>query len=72
MLYTTIVRSFRSDVKLFYQDFKDTFVCYTQHSNRFAIRFFRCFIRILKILLYAIHNQDAISVCRPAVVLSGF
>ena len=30
MLYTTLVGDTRLGVGLFYQDFKDTFVCYTQ------------------------------------------
>ena len=57
---------------LFYQDFKDTFVCNTQpiifrtYSNQ------RCFIRISKILLYAIHNEVQIGRHIVKVVLSGF
>ena len=42
--------------KLFYQDFKDTFVCNTQLSNKVDFTQICCFIRISKILLYAIHN----------------
>ena len=45
-----------SQYKLFYQDFKDTFVCNTQHMKAYMSEQPRCFIRISKILLYAIHN----------------
>ena len=57
---------------LFYQDFKDTFVCNTQHADSAYAALQCCFIRISKILLYAIHNwvrQDGAS---SKVVLSGF
>ena len=47
-------------LSLFYQDFKDTFVCNTQQSSRRYGGVVRCFIRISKILLYAIHNLRAI------------
>ena len=57
---------------LFYQDFKDTFVCNTQHANRQWYQSPCCFIRISKILLYAIHNNRFWLILRAYVVLSGF
>ena len=56
MQYTTVQRYRTWDFQLFYQDFKDTFVCNTQHIMLRLVRAPRCFIRISKILLYAIHN----------------
>ena len=56
MLYTTDILNQQHSSSLFYQDFKDTFVCYTQRNYLNKVRFICCFIRILKILLYAIHN----------------
>ena len=62
----------RGEGRLFYQDFKDTFVCNTQHLTRISFISGSCFIRISKILLYAIHNTKA-TISKPAeVVLSGF
>ena len=43
---------------MFYQDFKDTFVCNTQRRSMSLPRLASCFIRISKILLYAIHNDE--------------
>ena len=57
---------------LFYQDFKDTFVCYTQRGYIDFRAIIRCFIRISKILLYAIHNSQYKTPDRLRVVLSGF
>ena len=42
---------------LFYQDFKDTFVCNTQRFHLHHLMLLGCFIRISKIHLYAIHNR---------------
>ena len=56
MLYTTFSHCKIFCEKLFYQDFKDTFVCYTQPISTPLLLRLRCFIRISKILLYAIHN----------------
>ena len=42
---------------LFYQDFKDTFVCNTQLATQNPCEGCNCFIKISKILLYAIHNR---------------
>ena len=57
---------------LCYQDFKDTFVCNTQHyQNVMNIRV-SCVIRISKILLYAIHNRYFALHYATSVVLSGF
>ena len=59
MQYTTSAwYSFVSD-GLFYQDFKDTFVCNTQRVLGDGERLGGCFIRISKILLYAIHNMGS-------------
>ena len=82
---------------MFYQDFKDTFVCNTQPAKVMAFfllvvlsgfqRYFCmqyttvqelspwyacCFIRISKILLYAIHNFLLADEHFHTVVLSGF
>ena len=57
---------------LFYQDFKDTFVCYTQHIFFAKLSASSCFIRISKILLYAIHNASSPLAYKRNVVLSGF
>ena len=56
MQYTTICLMRFCDRRLFYQDFKDTFVCNTQPAWLSSKMLSRCFIRISKILLYAIHN----------------
>ena len=72
MLYTTAADGFGSIAKLFYQDFKDTFVCYTQPKREKLNRGNCCFIRILKILLYAIHNPRNCAGLPEYVVLSGF
>ena len=57
---------------LFYQDFKDTFVCNTQHKFWKWQIVVCCFIRISKILLYAIHNFINEANYFSKVVLSGF
>ena len=60
MQYTTLPTFPIIKIRLFYQDFKDTFVCNTQlgaEGTRIALS---CFIRISKILLYAIHNKESI------------
>ena len=57
MQYTTSYYCCCNWVQLFYQDFKDTFVCNTQHSRGVPSLALCCFIRISKILLYAIHNN---------------
>ena len=56
MQYTTESIVYSAGEKLFYQDFKDTFVCNTQHVSSNVCWCSSCFIRISKILLYAIHN----------------
>ena len=61
MQYTTKREILLNPTALFYQDFKDTFVCNTQRTKPCYYDTLRCFIRISKILLYAIHN----SVRRP-------
>ena len=72
MQYTTFgIRRIESG-ELFYQDFKDTFVCNTQHWSEWEEYSYGCFIRISKILLYAIHNRCHLGVCTGVVVLSGF
>ena len=58
--------------ELFYQDFKDTFVCNTQPTPHRTSPPSCCFIRISKILLYAIHNYYLGADCVTLVVLSGF
>ena len=97
MQYTTSPSNILRAGTLFYQDFKDTFVCNTQliassNSKAFVVlsgfqRYFcmqyttssegsrlsaSCFIRISKILLYAIHNLQGQSPQGAPVVLSGF
>ena len=72
MQYTTSVSSTTHISLLFYQDFKDTFVCNTQHISSMRHTTACCFIRISKILLYAIHNKDAFTTSLDNVVLSGF
>ncbi len=97
MLYTTYFNPASFKIALFYQDFKDTFVCYTQRYGRHCLprsvvlsgfqRYFcmlyttysntalmvpSCFIRISKILLYAIHNLTSGLTLNGTVVLSGF
>ena len=72
MQYTTHSSSNFASVLLFYQDFKDTFVCNTQLLSRSGLRNTCCFIRISKILLYAIHNYYLGADCVTLVVLSGF
>ena len=56
----------------FCQDFKDTFVCNTQRLHRLLQHPRRRFIRISKILLYAIHNMVQPLLVIIDVVLSGF
>ena len=58
MLYTTSLSRSANGLMLFYQDFKDTFVCNTQPGVIFFNSLPSCFIRISKILLYAIHNHQ--------------
>ncbi len=72
MLYTTFEFAIWYLRLLFYQDFKDTFVCYTQlfHTAKYFVK--SCFIRISKILLYAIHNSLHGYMMAQEVVLSGF
>ena len=72
MLYTTLFFMSFINHWLFYQDFKDTFVCYTQLCSCGVTRASSCFIRISKILLYAIHNIIAFICSLLVVVLSGF
>ena len=72
MQYTTSVHACVFGAWLFYQDFKDTFVCNTQLWVRSLSASARCFIRISKILLYAIHNYRIYAYQLPLVVLSGF
>ena len=72
MQYTTLEDYIHHRMMLFYQDFKDTFVCNTQLSSSDTVPRSGCFIRISKILLYAIHNIGLVLVCERWVVLSGF
>ena len=72
MQYTTAVALSVVILELFYQDFKDTFVCNTQRIGLGSNHLRCCFIRISKILLYAIHNIDIDTVADVDVVLSGF
>ncbi len=58
MQYTTLIIILYCGQMLFYQDFKDTFVCNTQHARMAILDEKSCFIRISKILLYAIHNHS--------------
>ena len=71
MQYTTTHARHSTHRQLFYQDFKDTFVCNTQHVES-VYKYVCCFIRISKILLYAIHNSALAQVFVWVVVLSGF
>ena len=72
MQYTTF-RSYNPlKILLFYQDFKDTFVCNTQPKSEAINVGSCCFIRISKILLYAIHNFINEANYFTKVVLSGF
>ena len=57
MQYTTRVKEAENAALLYYQDFKDTFVCNTQLTQQTAHLLLSCIIRISKILLYAIHNM---------------
>ena len=72
MQYTTARVYDKACVKLFYQDFKDTFVCNTQLLDIRGDLSQSCFIRISKILLYAIHNTLSTHPPLLYVVLSGF
>ena len=72
MQYTTLEESTTKDSTLCYQDFKDTFVCNTQHLTDKQKNAYGCVIRISKILLYAIHNGYGRALYYSAVVLSGF
>ena len=72
MQYTTRFLDARLRLPLFYQDFKDTFVCNTQRMCKWFDIHTSCFIRISKILLYAIHNMIKNKVYNGDVVLSGF
>ena len=72
MQYTTLHHLLADVVLLFYQDFKDTFVCNTQHAVQCDSTCPCCFIRISKILLYAIHNMSCTFMPFGSVVLSGF
>ena len=57
---------------LFYQDFKDTFVCNTQPCAVVALCACGCFIRISKILLYAIHNNNVFRNVRATLFYQDF
>ena len=59
MQYTTQNKELLEITTLFYQDFKDTFVCNTQLSSSIGDCTGCCFIRISKIRLYAIHNTSS-------------
>ena len=72
MQYTTIVEIGELGSLLFYQDFKDTFGCNTQRLHRLLQHPRRRFIRISKILLYAIHNTWVWTSKKVGVVLLGF
>ena len=72
MQYTTAISRLITGDLLFYQDFKDTFVCNTQRNCNNAYLANSCFIRISKILLYAIHNTRVMCTSAIIVVLSGF
>ena len=72
MQYTTYINTQQHGILLFYLDFKDTFVCNTQRVSDVAVGSAGCFIRISKILLYAIHNVTEGWNSRLMVVLSGF
>ena len=72
MQYTTSMPCMRRIMMSFYQDFKDTFVCNTQRLHRLLQHPRRRFIRISKILLYAIHNTWVWTSKKVGVVLLGF
>ena len=72
MQYTTVANVMQYKFGLCYQDFKDTFVCNTQHLISFQQIPLSCVIRISKILLYAIHNPRGVWQAGVEVVLSGF
>ena len=72
MQYTTLNIFINGINVLFYQDFKDTFVCNTQPFWWRNGMIGGCFIRISKIHLYAIHNTCKVNGSRNYVVLSGF
>ena len=72
MQYTTEFGANCMRQRLFYQDFKDTFVCNTQRGIWRFTTWMCCFIRISKILLYAIHNAVLPAAKIGVVVLSGF
>ena len=72
MQYTTDCQCLLAPHQLFYQDFKDTFVCNTQRNTADVMIADGCFIRISKILLYAIHNTRMVIQSNYSVVLSGF
>ena len=67
MQYTTYENKMVRVTSLFYQDFKDTFVCNTQLKGSVDDMEIGCFIRISKILLYAIHNTKQIHI--PTLLL---
>ena len=56
MLYTTGCVVLQEKFELFYQDFKDTFVCYTQRTYDSYFMLICCFIRISMNNLKDIHN----------------
>ena len=72
MQYTTCEWCFFGECTLCYQDFKDTFVCNTQHMHYRRGHITDCVIRISKILLYAIHNCYCNMPQEQRIVLSGF
>ena len=72
MQYTTGSINITPVIQLCHQDFKDTFVCNTQHNKNGESELAGCVIRISKILLYAIHNQAQRVTLRKRVVSSGF
>ena len=97
MQYTTLSVFILAIELLFYQDFKDTFVCntqlrecvlcennvvlsgfqryfcmqYTTEHTRYGVHR-RCFIRISKILLYAIHNLTNLAVADALLFYQDF
>ena len=72
MQYTTAGEPITKKELLCCQDFKDTFVCNTQHLIWFRFALLCCVVRISKILLYAIHNTTINGKRAFGVVLSGF
>ena len=72
MQYTTTTNNLGAFEMLFYQDFKDTFVCNTQQSARRTSWVVCCFIRISKILLYAIHNSGCFIRTRSLLFYQDF